>query len=145
MNHTVIISDIHLGSPHCRKAALIDFLRSLPDEAGLILNGDVVDRYHVKWQAADDAILDELRGRSRRAPVIWIRGNHDRHFHLESPEGIEMRHHLLLDHGLYVSHGDEFETVLRYARPFTLLLRIAYRCSRIALRRPPDDAEFVKN
>ena len=74
---TIIISDIHFGSPNCQSRELFKFLGSLRVRQ-LILNGDVFDDInfyrlkHWDWKA-----FGQIRAVSDHCKVIWNKGNHD--------------------------------------------------------------------
>jgi len=74
---TIIISDVHFGSPMCQAQELDRFLSNIRVKY-LILAGDIFDdlRFnrlqHWHWQA-----LSRIRKISDHCEVIWIRGNHD--------------------------------------------------------------------
>jgi UDP-2,3-diacylglucosamine pyrophosphatase LpxH len=42
---TVVLSDIHLGTPHSKKEEVSKFLKSIKCDK-LILNGDIIDGWH---------------------------------------------------------------------------------------------------
>lgn len=44
---TVVLSDIHLGSPHAKTEEVTAFLKSVNCDK-LILNGDIIDGWHLK-------------------------------------------------------------------------------------------------
>ncbi len=77
---TLIVSDIHLGSPVCRSRGLLAFLKTITFRT-LILNGDIFDDLNFRRLSEDDwALLSHLRDLSNhggRTQVIWIAGNHD--------------------------------------------------------------------
>ena len=77
---TLILSDLHLGSP-IGKPALVRSLLTHHRFKRLILLGDIFD-YHANYHKLDDEHMDlvallrsfrEMRDRE----IIWIRGNHD--------------------------------------------------------------------
>ena len=47
-----VLSDIHLGTRHCRAEALLAYLEQL-DPRRLVLNGDIIDFWHMtpRWPA----------------------------------------------------------------------------------------------
>ena len=75
--NTIIISDVHFGSPMCQSKELLKFLDNL-EVKFLILNGDIFDdlRFnrlkHWDWEA-----FSQIRKISDHCQVIWNRGNHD--------------------------------------------------------------------
>lgn len=75
---TLVISDVHLGSPVCRTDEL---LKVLTDEKydKLIINGDLLDNnYFERYKKKHWKVLELIRKISKKKEVILIRGNHDR-------------------------------------------------------------------
>ncbi|MGA2446793.1 MAG: UDP-2,3-diacylglucosamine diphosphatase [Opitutaceae bacterium] len=119
---TVIISDVHLGTPDCKAREVNHFLRSIRCEK-LILNGDIIDGWQLRragyWTKAHTRfiriVLKMLEKRDTR--VIYTRGNHDDVLAAFLPLEFENLH-IVEDHihegvrGRYlVLHGDVFDTV----------------------------------
>jgi UDP-2,3-diacylglucosamine pyrophosphatase LpxH len=113
---TLFISDVHLGTPGCQAAFLLDFLR-YNDAETIYLIGDIIDGWRLKksWK-----LLKKARKGCR---VIYVPGNHDeagRQFAGMSFGRIRIRHediHVLADgRRLWVTHGDLFDGVMQYAR-----------------------------
>lgn len=77
---TVIISDVHLGSPVCRAKQLVEVLEGFRFKR-LILNGDIFDDVNFKrLSGAHWKFLSYLRKVSnpeRNLQVVWVEGNHD--------------------------------------------------------------------
>lgn len=72
-----VISDLHLGSWHCRSGPLLSFLKTARFDR-LILNGDVVDHLNFdSFPAEHLRLLDRLREIGRQRHLILILGNHD--------------------------------------------------------------------
>jgi UDP-2,3-diacylglucosamine pyrophosphatase LpxH len=119
---TVILSDVHLGTPDCKVEQVNHFLRNIRCEK-LILNGDIIDGWHLRrggsWSKAHTRfvriVLKKMEKRGTR--VVYLRGNHDDVLASFLPlqfEGLEITE----DHvheGVYgrylVLHGDVFDTV----------------------------------
>ena len=127
ISHSVIISDLHLGSEYCHTETLSRFIDSLPDDAELILNGDVFDRYGFPLNESVQAIYDKILTRAESHPVTWLQGNHDKTLKrcLPATGAIKMQKQLILNDTILVEHGDRFERVLHYARPLTSVI---YKC-----------------
>ena len=70
----VVISDLHIGSTHCREEELVHFIETLECDE-LILAGDVVDFIKIPSFTSKTAKL--LTYLSRFKSVIYIIGNHD--------------------------------------------------------------------
>jgi len=69
---TLWISDVHLGTPGCQAAALLDFLRSTESQT-LFLVGDIVDgwqlRRHWFWpQTHNDIVQKATTSAASRLP-----------------------------------------------------------------------------
>ncbi len=121
---TVIISDVHLGTPDCKIREVNHFLRHTRCEK-LILNGDIIDG----WQLARDGRWTKEHTRfvrlvlkkveKRDTEVIYLRGNHDDVLTKFLP--LQFEHlHIVEDYvhetprGRYlVLHGDVFDTITR--------------------------------
>ncbi|MBW8784985.1 MAG: UDP-2,3-diacylglucosamine diphosphatase [Novosphingobium sp.] len=139
---TVWISDIHLGTRGCNAALLVDFLRSLECET-LYLVGDIVDGWRLKkgwyWPDAHNEVVRRvLKMAHRGTRVVFVAGNHDevlRDYAGMTFGGVELTleaEHVTADgRRLLITHGDNFDGVVLYARwlaflgdqAYTLLLR----------------------
>lgn len=121
---TVIISDVHLGTPDCKIAEVNHFLRHTRS-AKLILNGDIIDAWQLKrsghWTKAHTRfvriILKKLE--KRDTEVVYLRGNHDDILASFLPldfEGLRIAEEHVHEgpRGRYlVLHGDVFDTVTK--------------------------------
>ena len=135
---TLWISDVHLGTRGCQAEALLAFLRSVEFET-LYLVGDIVDGWRLKrgwyWPAAHSELVQEVLGRAQRgATVIFVPGNHDecaRDYLGMVVGGIriegEVIHETADGRRLWVTHGDEFDGVMRYAKWLAFLGDTAYQ------------------
>jgi UDP-2,3-diacylglucosamine pyrophosphatase LpxH len=124
---TVIVSDLHLGSRHCRGEEFLQFLAALPAGAALVLNGDVVDRWQQALPPRHQAVLDALRAESFRRRVVWVRGNHDERFVLADAGRIEFAPSVVVERGLWVAHGHHFDLIMPRHRLFIVLMRVFHR------------------
>ncbi len=136
---TVFISDTHLGTRGARSDFLVDFLRSIQCET-LYLVGDIIDGWRLRkswyWdEYCDEALRLVLRLARDGTRVVYIPGNHDEMFRGWLPMGLEVGGvqlrredvHVTADgRRLLVMHGDEFDSVVRYARFLALLGDGAY-------------------
>lgn len=121
---TVILSDVHLGTPDCKVDEVLHFLRHTRCEK-LILNGDIIDG----WQLARGAAWTKAHTRfvrivlkrieKRNTRVVYLRGNHDDVLSRYLPMSfenlsIEKEHVHEGVRGRYlVLHGDLFDTVTK--------------------------------
>jgi UDP-2,3-diacylglucosamine pyrophosphatase LpxH len=136
---SVFISDLHLGTRGCRSDFLADFLRRMTCEH-LFLVGDIIDGWRLRkswyWDDGHDDVLRLILRHARSGTqVTYIPGNHDEMFRSWLPMGLEIggirlcreASHVTADgRRLLVIHGDEFDSVVRYAKLLALLGDGAY-------------------
>ncbi len=136
---TVFLSDLHLGTRGCRVDFLVDFLRRTDCER-LYLVGDIIDGWRLRkswyWDDAHNEVLRLVLRKARAGTeVIYIPGNHDEMFRTWLPMGLEIAGIRLLPEAIHttadnrrllVMHGDEFDSVVRYAKFLALLGDWAY-------------------
>lgn len=123
----VFISDLHLGTPGCQAAALLDFLKSHTSEH-LYLVGDIIDGWQLRrrwyWPQSHNDVVQKLLRRARKGcRVIFVPGNHDefaRGFIGHQFGGIDVVDdavHTMADgRQLWVTHGDYFDGVIQCAK-----------------------------
>jgi UDP-2,3-diacylglucosamine pyrophosphatase LpxH len=124
---TLWISDLHLGTPGCRAAALLDFLKHTECET-LYLVGDIIDGWQLRrqwyWPQAHNDVIQKLLRKARKGTrVIFIPGNHDefaRGFVGHDFGGIEVAadwvHATADGRKLWVTHGDLYDGVIQCAK-----------------------------
>jgi UDP-2,3-diacylglucosamine pyrophosphatase LpxH len=134
---TVWISDIHLGTPGCQAAALLEFLREVECDT-LYLVGDIIDGWQLRrtwyWpQSHNDVVQKILRKARKGTRVVFVPGNHDefaRRYVEHSFGGVEVMEeciHVTADgRRLWVTHGDLFDGVIQCARWLAYLGDAAY-------------------
>jgi UDP-2,3-diacylglucosamine pyrophosphatase LpxH len=130
-----VISDLHLGSPHCRGEALHSLLDGLGAGETLVLNGDVVDFWTIRMPPRHAEFLARLAERSRAQRVVWVRGNHDPDYMPADPGAIEFAPHFSLPGRVFVAHGHQFDTLRPYNRWFIILFKHFHRL-RVTLGAP---------
>ncbi len=134
---SLFISDLHLGTADCKSAYLLDLLQSTQTEF-IYLVGDVFDLWaipqRINWtrtqSAVIQAVLDKAASGTR---VIYIPGNHDapvRRFSGSEISGISIMtqavHETADGRRMKVTHGDEFDHLMRFNRPLKKLGDSAY-------------------
>ncbi len=134
---TLFISDVHLGTKGCQAGRFLDFLRD-HDADTIYLVGDIVDGWQLKtgwyWpQPHNDVVQKLLRKGRHGARIVYIPGNHDeflRDYFGTHFGGIEMvadAVHVTADGKRFlVTHGDQFDMVVKHARWLALLGDHAY-------------------
>jgi len=121
---SVILSDIHLGTPHSKAEEVTHFLKHVRCDR-LILNGDIIDGWRLRrgdpWTKAHTKFVRRVLTmiQKRDTEVVYLRGNHDDFIGRLLPMQFE---HLSLveDHVLetargpyLVLHGDVFDGVIK--------------------------------
>jgi len=134
---TVWISDVHLGSRACRPEPLLAFLSSFECDQ-LFLVGDIIDLWSLRrrwyWpQEHNDVVRKILKRASRGTRVTYIPGNHDERFRDYvglAFGGVQIEReavHTLLDgRRALVTHGDDFDAVIKNMKIITALGDVAY-------------------
>jgi UDP-2,3-diacylglucosamine pyrophosphatase LpxH len=131
---TVFISDTHLGTRGCRGEFLADFLRRTSCRH-MFLVGDIIDGWRLRkswyWDSSHDEVLRLILRHARSGTAVtYIPGNHDEMFRPWLATGLEVAGIRLRDEAthrtadgrrLLILHGDQFDSVVRYA-PFLALL-----------------------
>jgi len=125
-HRTLFISDVHLGTPGCKADLLLDFLRNNEAET-LYLVGDIIDGWRIKrswfWHESHNAVVQEVLHKVRHGTrVIYVPGNHDealRDYTGLDIAGVdvcdEIIHTTADGKEMLVIHGDQFDSVVRYA------------------------------
>ncbi len=143
----IFVSDVHLGTRGARAGFLADFLRRSSCDQ-LFLVGDIVDCWRLRkswyWDADHDEVLRLILKKARSGTeVTYIPGNHDEMFRDWLSMGLEIAgvklrreaEHITADgKRLLVMHGDEFDSVVRYAKFLALLGDSAYTGALVANR-----------
>ena len=121
---TVIVSDIHLGTPHSKAEEVTHFLKYVRCEK-LILNGDIIDGWRLQrgdvWTKAHTRFIRRVLTmvQKRDTEVIYLRGNHDDFLGRLLPmqfESLSLGEDCVLESrtGKYlVLHGDVFDGVVK--------------------------------
>ncbi len=144
---TIFISDTHLGTRGCRSDFLADFLGRVSCQH-MFLVGDIIDGWRLRkswyWDEQHDNVLRLILGHARSgAEVTYIPGNHDEMFRAWLPVGLEIAgirlrdeaiHQTVTGKRLLVIHGDQFDSVVRYARFLALLGDGAYTAALVINR-----------
>ena len=126
-SRTLFLSDVHLATRGCRAQPLLDFLRHNEAET-IYLVGDLVDFWRIKrgavWPQSHGDVMQALLHKMRNGTrVVFVPGNHDeglRDYCGTRFNGIEILsdavHTTANGRRLLVTHGDQFDVVVRYAR-----------------------------
>jgi UDP-2,3-diacylglucosamine pyrophosphatase LpxH len=134
---TLFVSDLHLGSKGCQAELFLNFLRHNGADT-IYLVGDIIDGWRLRagwyWpQSHNDVVQKLLRKARKGARMILVPGNHDefaRQFVGLKFGGIEIldraTHYTADGRYFLVTHGDEFDIVVRNVRWLAYLGDWAY-------------------
>ncbi len=135
---TVILSDIHLGSPDSKADEVVHFLKHVECEK-LILNGDIIDGWALKrggkWTSRHSRAVRKFikLSESHKVEVQYVRGNHDEVLDRFLPLSFgriqlvkEHIHEGLNGKRYLVVHGDGFDSVSTNHRWLAFLGAVGY-------------------
>ena len=143
----VFISDTHLGTRGCRSDFLADFLARISCQ-NMFLVGDIIDGWRLRkswyWDAHHDEVMRLILGHARSGTeVTYIPGNHDEMFRAWLTPGLEVGGIRLQAEAVYrtvtgkqllITHGDEFDSVVRYIKCLAFLGDHAYSVALVCNR-----------
>lgn len=121
---TVILSDIHLGTPHAKAEEVTHFLKHVRCER-LLLNGDIIDGWRLRrdgrWTKAHTRFVRRVLTlvQKKDTDVVYLRGNHDDFLARLLPmqfDRLSLAEDYVLESasGRYlVLHGDVFDSVVK--------------------------------
>jgi UDP-2,3-diacylglucosamine pyrophosphatase LpxH len=126
-HRAVFVSDVHLGTRTSQAHVFLEFLRVVEADT-FYLVGDIVDFWRIRrgphWPQAHNDVLQKLLRKVRKGSrIVFIPGNHDeglRDFCGMHFGGIEIQrgclHQTAAGRRYVVTHGDEFDIVVRNAK-----------------------------
>ena len=121
---SVFISDVHLGTKACQAKHLLDFLQHIETEH-LYLVGDIIDLQAMRNKAyfidTHHAVVEQVLAMAKSGTkVTYIPGNHDAFFRQFAGQTLSdvkiqlhARHQTADGRQFYVSHGDEFDQMVK--------------------------------
>jgi UDP-2,3-diacylglucosamine pyrophosphatase LpxH len=116
--NAIVVSDLHIGSRFFLHNGFERFLRNVPEECELILNGDVIDDPNQKLRPHHQRILKFIDQISRRQRVVWVRGNHDNGYVPNGFKHIHFKTRYTIEDRLLISHGYDFDGIMPGSRMF---------------------------
>jgi UDP-2,3-diacylglucosamine pyrophosphatase LpxH len=126
-HRTLFLSDIHLGTPGCKAEFLLDFLKNNTAET-IYLVGDIVDGWRLTrswfWESLHNDVIRHFVALAQAGTrIVYIPGNHDevlREYAGHNFAGIyvenEVIHQTADGRRFLILHGDQFDSVVRYAK-----------------------------
>jgi UDP-2,3-diacylglucosamine pyrophosphatase LpxH len=142
--NAIIVSDLHIGSRYFKFGSFEHFLKELPADHELIMNGDIIDSPYVKMAPPDQRILDLIREISYRRKVTWIRGNHDNGYVPKSFGNTIFKTSHSIENRLLITHGDDFDDIMPRSRLFMKAFRRMHHLRVKLGAKPVHVAEYAK-
>ena len=135
---TVIVSDLHLGSPDSKADEVVEFLKHVRPRK-LVLNGDIIDGWALKrgsrWTPRHSRVIRKILKMTERddTEVVYLRGNHDEILERFLPLAFgrvrlvkEHIHEAANGRRYLVVHGDGFDSVSTNHKWLALLGAVGY-------------------
>jgi UDP-2,3-diacylglucosamine pyrophosphatase LpxH len=139
----VVISDLHLESVYTLADQIALFIKNLPEDCDLILNGDIMDSSYPNLPRKNLHIFELIRQESFSRKTVWIRGNHDDCSLLQDRGRIHFKRIHTVDNRLLITHGNELDKtkakMQQLLKPFKLIQFILIKSS----LRPVNVAQFA--
>jgi len=142
--NAIVISDMHIGSRFFMDAVFERFLRSVPDNIELVLNGDVIDNLYTKLSPSHQHVLDRIQRISLQQRVVWVRGNHDNGYVPHDFGNVTFKKTYHLEQLLFIAHGDYFDEIMPRNRAFMKAFRLLHNLRVRLGARPVHVAEYAK-
>ncbi len=133
----VFVSDLHLGSNGCRAGELASFLKHIKCDS-LYLVGDVIDMWRLRqrwyWPEKHNRVVQRILKMARKGTrVVLVPGNHDEHarpYAGLSFGGVDIKletlHTTADGRRMLITHGDQFDLVVKHARLLSIIGSWAY-------------------
>jgi UDP-2,3-diacylglucosamine pyrophosphatase LpxH len=109
--NAIVVSDLHLGSRYFLHHDFQEFLKNIPEDCELILNGDIIDNPEKQLQPQHQRILQLIEQISHRQRVIWVRGNHDNGYK-NGFKHIDFKTYYTIENRLLIAHGYDFDEIM---------------------------------
>jgi len=146
--HTLLVSDIHIGSKICRTDKIINLLKTAQYKT-LIINGDLFDSEVTKsfdnmhWQLV--SLISKV---AKTRKVIMVGGNHGRKLDsLARNMGIEIMDHHTFAIGpnkFLCMHGDQFDPFVTYLPRTTYIFTHIFYIIQHINKRNQNSSMFIK-
>lgn len=123
--HTVVISDVHLGTVGCHAIELVQYLNSI-EPKNIILNGDFIDMWNFRKYYWPDSHMEVIRKlvnmMTNGVDIYYLTGNHDDT--LRKVSGLQLgplfiKDNLVLEidgEKVWFFHGDIFDIVMKHSK-----------------------------
>jgi len=124
--NAAIVSDLHIGSRYFLYHEFERFLRAMPQDHELILNGDIIDNPFTEMKPSHQRILELIIQFSHSHRVVWLRGNHDNGYISIGLGKVRSKRIYSIGHRLLIAHGDDFDDIMPRNRAFMKAFKLMH-------------------
>ena len=142
--NAIVVSDLHIGSRYFLHHYFENFLRNIPEDCELILNGDIIDNPNKKLQPPHKRILNLIEQVSHRQKVIWVRGNHDDGYSQNGFKHIHFKTYYTIENRLLIVHGYDFDEIMPRSQVFIKSFKLVHDIMIKLGSRPVHVANYAK-
>lgn len=140
----IIVSDLHIGSRYFLCHEFKNFIKNIPSDYELILNGDIIDNPKTTLPQLHQRIFDLIVRLSYRNRVVWVQGNHDNGFVPNEIGKIEIRPVYTINNSLLIAHGHDFDQIMPMSKIFIEAFKQMHKFRILFGARPIHVADYAK-
>ena len=142
--NAIIISDLHIGSRFFLYQEFERFIRDIPDNYELVLNGDIIDNPFRKLTLPHQHLLDQIKKASNRHKVVWVEGNHDKGFVPNGFGKVQFRRTHNIENRLLIAHGHDFDDIMPKNLAFMKVFKLMHDLRVMLGAQPVHVAKYAK-
>ena len=142
--NAIIVSDLHIGSRHFLFLDFERFLKNLPEDHELILNGDIIENPYMELPPSHQRILDLIEQVSFHQKVVWILGNHDIGYTPKRLGEVQFKKLYTLENKLLIVHGYDFDEIMPKNQGFIKAFKVMHNLRVKLGAKPVHVAKYAK-
>jgi UDP-2,3-diacylglucosamine pyrophosphatase LpxH len=142
--NAIIVSDLHIGSRHFLLQDFERFLKNLPEDHELILNGDIINNPYMELPSSHQRILDLIEQVSFHQKVVWLLGNHDIGYTPKKFGEVQFKKSYTLENRLLIVHGYDFDEIMPKNQAFIKAFKIMHNLRVKLGAKPVHVAKYAK-
>ena len=142
--NAIIVSDLHIGSRHFLLQDFERFLKNLPEDHELILNGDIINNPYMELPPSHQRILDLIEQVSFHQKVVWLLGNHDIGYTPKKFGEVQFKKSYTLENRLLIVHGYDFDEIMPKNQAFIKAFKIMHNLRVKLGAKPVHVAKYAK-
>ena len=142
--NAIIVSDLHIGSRHFLFLDFERFLKNLPEDHELILNGDIIENPYMELPPSHQRILDLIEQVSFHQKVVWILGNHDIGYTPKRLGEVQFEKLYTLENKLLIVHGYDFDEIMPKNQGFIKAFKVMHNLRVKLGAKPVHVAKYAK-